>query len=259
MSAQMLHLTFYEIEEVRMEKNIPYFQCVAVIATLSISLVLNIFMFNKPVYFGLIVGLIAAYIIAAINGYDSKTLIVFAYKGMKKSFMVFVMLSMIGILIGIWKIGGVIPTMLYYSFGIINEKIFLVSSFVICSAISMLMGTSSGTVSTVGIVLIGLGSSMNIPLAVIAGTVVSGAFVGDRTSPISSVFNLVSTMTETDPHDNLKYFLKTLSVGIVLSIIFYFVIGLNYTSIGSETLNTLNYKNLLTQFVNISPWLFLRI
>ena len=257
MSAQMLHLTFDEIEEIRMEKNIPYFQCAAVIATLSISLVLNIFIFNKPVYFGLIVGFIAACIIAILNGYDSKTLIVFAYKGVKKSFKVFVMLSMIGILIGIWKIGGVIPTMLYYSFGIINERIFLISSFVICSAISMLMGTSSGTVSTVGIVLIGLGSSMNIPLAVVAGTVVSGAFVGDRTSPISSVFNLVSTITETDPHDNVKYFSKTLFIGILLSIAFYFFIGLSYTNKGSGTANTLDYKNLLTQFVNISPWLLI--
>lgn len=248
---------FDETEEIRMRKNIPYFQCAAVIATLSVSLVLNIFIFNKPVYFGLIAGIISAYIIAILNGYNSKILIGFAYKGVKKSSKVFAMLSMIGILIGIWKIGGVIPTMLYYSFGIINEKIFLISSFLICLAISMLMGTSSGTVSTVGIVLIGLGSSMNIPLALIAGTVVSGAFIGDRTSPISSVFNLVSTMTETDPHDNVKYFSKTLFIGIILSIAFYFFIGLNYANKGSGTVNTLDYKNLLTHFLNISPGLLI--
>ena len=88
------------------------------------------------------------------------------------------MMSMIAMLIGIWKIGGVIPAMLYYSFGMINRELFVVSSFIITFVIAILMGTSSGTVSTVGIVLIGLGSAMNIPQPVIAGTVVSAAFVG---------------------------------------------------------------------------------
>lgn len=239
------------------EKNIPYFQCLAVIATLNISLIFNIFIFNKPLYFGLVIGIIATVIVGIINGYNAKTLITFAYQGLKKSSKVLIMLSMIAMLIGIWKIGGVIPAMLYYSFGIINERIFLVSSFIISSAISMLMGTSTGTVSTVGIVLIGLGSAMNIPLSVVAGTVVSGAFFGDRTSPISSVFNLVSTMTETNPHDNLKYFLKTISIGGVLSIIFYFIIGLNYVDMSIGYTNVIDYKNLLTQYINISPLLLI--
>lgn len=240
-----------------MKKNIPYFQCVAVIVTLSVSLILNIFVFNKPLYFGLIIGLIASFIVGIINGYNIRTLINFAYAGLKKSSKVLIMLSMIAMLIGIWKVGGVIPAMLYYSFGMINERIFLVSSFIISSAISMLMGTSTGTVSTVGIVLIGLGSAMNIPLPAIAGTIISGAFFGDRTSPISSVFNLVSTMTETSPHENSKYFMKTISIGAVLSIIFYFVIGLNYTGMNSNAHNIIDYKNLMTQYANISPLLLI--
>lgn len=240
-----------------MKKNIPYFQCVAVIVTLSVSLILNIFVFNKPLYFGLIIGLIASFIVGIINGYDIRILINFAYAGLKKSSKVLIMLSMIAMLIGIWKIGGVIPAMLYYSFGMINERIFLVSSFIISSAISMLMGTSTGTVSSVGIVLLGLGSAMNIPLPAIAGTVVSGAFFGDRSSPISSVFNLVSTMTETNPHENFKYLLKTISIGAALAIIFYFVIGLNYADMSANADNIIDYKNLMTQYVNISPLLLI--
>ncbi|MCQ1528166.1 Na+/H+ antiporter NhaC family protein [Lutispora saccharofermentans] len=240
-----------------MKKNIPYFQCVAVIVTLSVSLILNIFVFNKPLYFGLIIGLIASFIVGIINGYDIRILINFAYAGLKKSSKVLIMLSMIAMLIGIWKIGGVIPAMLYYSFGMINERIFLVSSFIISSAISMLMGTSTGTVSSVGIVLLGLGSAMNIPLPAIAGTVVSGAFFGDRSSPISSVFNLVSTMTETNPHENFKYLLKTISIGAALAIIFYFVIGLNYADMSANADNIIDYKNLMTQYVRISPLLLI--
>lgn len=238
-------------------KKITYIQCVAVIAVLILSLIINIFILNNPLYYGLIIGLITAFIVGMINGYNAKTLITFAYSGLKKSIKVLIMLSMIAMLIGIWKIGGVIPAMLYYSFGMISGKLFLVSSFLISSVIAMIMGTSSGTVSTVGIVLIGLGSAMNIPLPVVAGTVVSAAFLGDRSAPISSVFNLVASITEADPHDNLKYFMKTLAVGVILTCVFYYFIGLNYGGASSASVSVMSYKNLLTQYVNITPWLLI--
>lgn len=238
-------------------KKITYIQCVAVIAVLILSLIINIFILNNPLYYGLIIGLITAFIVGMINGYNTKTLITFAYSGLKKSIKVLIMLSMIAMLIGIWKIGGVIPAMLYYSFGMISGKLFLVSSFLISSVIAMIMGTSSGTVSTVGIVLIGLGSAMNIPLPVVAGTVVSAAFLGDRSAPISSVFNLVASITETDPHHNLKYFMKTLAAGVILTCVFYYFIGLKYGETSSASVSVMSYKNLLTQYVNITPWLLI--
>jgi len=237
-------------------KKISYIQCVAVIVILVLSLIINIFILKNPLYYGLIIGLITTFIVGMINGYDAKTLINFAYIGLRKSIKVLIMLSMIAMLIGIWKIGGVIPGMLYYSFGMISGELFLVSSFLISAVIAMIMGTSSGTVSTVGIVLIGLGSAMNIPLPIVAGTVVSAAFLGDRSAPISSVFNLVASMTDTDPHDNLKYFMKTLAVGVILTCIFYYIVGLNYGA-GSASASVMDYKNLLTQYVNITPWLLI--
>lgn len=252
----MITANYYE-EEGAIMKKIPYIQCAAVIVILSISLIVNIFVLNNPLYYGLMIGIAAAFIIGIINDYDAKTLILYAYSGLKKGAKVLIMISMIAMLIGLWKIGGVIPAMLYYSFGLINRKVFLVSSFIISSIIGLIMGTSSGTVSTVGIVLIGLGSAMNIPLPMIAGTVVSAAFLGDRSAPISSVFNLVATMTETDPRENFKYFMRTLVIGFVLTCIFYYFIGLSYSDMSSVSVSVEDYKNLLTQYVNITPWLLI--
>ena len=238
-------------------KKVSYIQCVMIMLILSFSLVINLFVLNNPLYYGLIIGFVATFIVGLINGYSPKTLIIFAYSGLKKSIKVLIMLAMIAMLIGIWKIGGVIPAMLYYSFGLISREFFLVSSFLIASVIAIIMGTSSGTVSTVGIVLIGLGSAMNIPQPVIAGAVVSAAFLGDRSAPISSVFNFVANLTETDPHDNFKYFMRTLSVGVVLACIFYYFVGLNYSHEAFESISVSDYKSIMVQYVNISPWLLI--
>ncbi len=108
-----------------------------------------------------------------------------------------------------------------------------------------------------GIVLIGLGSAMNIPQPVIAGTVVSAAFVGDRSAPISSVFNLVANMTETDPRDNFKFFMRTLFAGVILTCIFYYFVGLNYSYDAYNPVSVSNYKSLLAQYVNITPLLLI--
>lgn len=240
-----------------MGRRIPYFQCLMVILFMSISLIINVIFFKRPVYVGLIIGIIAAFIVALANGYKFTEILKMMYKGLSKNLVVILILSMIGILIGIWKIGGVIPAMLFYSFGIINKKAFLLSAFVISTMISLLMGTSSGTVSTTGIVLIGLGSAMGFPPEVTAGAVVSGAFVGDRSSPIASVMNVISALTETKTHENFKYFWKTMSVGMVLTAILYFIIGLLFKGYDTPFGTAEQYKQLLSQLFYISPWLML--
>ena len=122
-----------------MKRKIPYYQCLMVIILISVSLVINILFLKRPVYIGLIIGIIAAFIVSIINGYKFSEVLKMMYIGLSRNFLILFILSLIGMLIGIWKIGGIIPTMLYYSFGIINKKIFLFSSFIISSIISLLM------------------------------------------------------------------------------------------------------------------------
>lgn len=240
-----------------MKRKIPYYQCLMVIILISVSLVINILFLKRPVYIGLIIGIIAAFIVSIINGYKFSEVLKMMYIGLSRNFLILFILSMIGMLIGIWKIGGIIPTMLYYSFGIINKKIFLFSSFIISSIISLLMGTSSGTVSTIGIVLIGLGNTMGFSPQAIAGAVVSGAFLGDRSSPISGVLNIISSLTETKTYENFKYFWSTMSIGVILASVFYIIIGLLSKGHSAALDTTQYYKQLLIQLFNISPWLLL--
>lgn len=240
-----------------MKKEIPYQQCLAVLILMSASLFMNIIFFKKPVYLGLIIGIVITFIISIINGYRISQIFKMMYNGVLKNIKIIFIYSMIGILIGIWKIGGIIPAILYYSFGIINKNIFLLSSFIISTVVGLLMGTSSGTVSTVGIVLIGLGHSMGFPPEVIAGTVVSGAFFGDRSSPISGMLNVVSSLTETEVNNNFIYLWHTMSFGIALASIFYAVVGLQIKGADMGLELAQEYKSLIINVFEISPWLTL--
>ena len=120
-------------------QEISFFQSLFIFIVMSVSLLLVILLFKKPVYYGLFIGIIATSIVSFMNGYTVKQIAYMAFKELKKNSIVFYIMSMIGMLIGIWKAGGIIPAMLYYSFGIFNSKVFLLSAFIISSIISMLM------------------------------------------------------------------------------------------------------------------------
>jgi NhaC family Na+:H+ antiporter len=238
-----------------MKRKIPYVQCLAVIIVMSLSLVINIVFLKKPVYLGIIIGIIAAFVISIKNGYRFLEIVKMMYKGLSENIYIFYIMSMIGMLIGIWKAGGIIPSILYYSFGLINKKIFVLLSFILSSVIGLLMGTSSGTISTIGIILIGLGSTMGFPSRVIAGAVVSGAFLGDRSSPVSAPLNVLSSLTDTKAHENFKYFWSTMSVGIFLALVFYSVVGLVIKGNAAGINMSESYKELIIELFNVSPWL----
>ncbi len=240
-----------------MNKSVPRNHCIFVIVFSVFSLIINIALFNNPVYYGLILGLLAAIAVLKINGFAINQIVQMIGKGISKNLRVLVVLIFVGMVIGLWKINGVIPTMIYYGFEILNPHIYLLSVFAICSLISMILGTAVGTVSTVGIVLIGIGTGMGVPSEVIAGAVVSGAFLGDRSSPISSVLNLVSGVTETKINSNFRYFFTTMIPGILLSVIFYYIVGRKFSTFEMDNSKIMMFKNILESYYIITPWLLL--
>jgi len=240
-----------------LSKSVPRSHCIFVVLFSIISLIINIGILKNPVYYGLLLGLFAAIIILMINYYSIKEIILMIVNGIKKNLKVIVVLIFVGMVIGLWKINGVISTMIFYGFEILNPHIYLLSVFVICSMISMILGTAVGTVSTVGIVLIGIGTGMGLPPEIIAGAVVSGAFLGDRSSPISSVLNLVSGVTETNVNNNFRYFFTTMIPGIVLSIIFYYFIGKGFSTFEMDNNKIILFKSVLEKHYIITPWLLL--
>ncbi len=240
-----------------MKRKIPYYQCLAVIFIMSLSLIINIVFLKKPVYWGLIIGIIAAIVISMKNGYRFLEIVKMMQKGFSENTYIFYIMSMIGMIIGIWKAGGIIPSILYYSFGLISKKIFVLLSFILSSVIGLLMGTSSGTISTIGIILIGLGSTMGFPSRIIAGAVVSGAFFGDRSSPVSAPLNVLSSLTDTKAHENFKYLWSTMSIGILIALVFYAVVGLVIKGNAAGINMSESYKELIIELFNVSPWLLI--
>lgn len=240
-----------------MKRKIPYYQCLTIIILMSLTLIINVLFLNKPIYLGLFIGVIISIAISFINGFTIKEIFRLMYKGLSENFKIILIYTMIGILIGIWKIGGITPSILYYSFGVINKNIFLFSSFAISTVIGLIMGTSSGTVSTAGIVLIGLGTSIGFKPGIVAGAVMSGAFFGDRSSPISGMLNVVSSSTGTKTYENFKHLWSTMTIGIISASIFYLIIGLQVKGYNYDVDSTQQYKQVITEIFNVSPWLML--
>ncbi len=164
-------------------------------------------------------------------------------------------LLMVGALAGTWLISGIIPTMIYYGLQILNPTIFLAATVIICSIISIATGSSWTTSATVGIALIGIANALGISLGMTAGAILSGAYFGDKMSPLSDTTNLAPAMAGTDLFTHIKYMAITTVPTITVTIIIFIIIGLNLDPHG--TTDTTSILNSIESAFNISPWLFI--
>ncbi len=163
-------------------------------------------------------------------------------------------LLMVGALSGTWLISGIIPSMIYYGLQLLNPSIFLAACVVICSIISVATGSSWTTSATVGIALIGIAEALGISLGMTAGAILSGAYFGDKLSPLSDTTNLAPAMAGTDLFTHIRYMLYTTVPSIVITLIVFIIIGLNLDT--PDQVNTQKILNAIDSAFNISPWLF---
>ena len=180
-------------------------------------------------------------------------------KSIINSYEALIIFILIGGIIGMWILSGTIPSLIYYGLGLLSPKIFLPVGLLVCSLTSVVLGTSWGTISTVGIALIGIGETIGIPLPITCGMIVSGAFFGDKISPMSDTTNLVAVTTDTKLHNHISSMLYTTIPAYLISLLMYTIIGLNYTAINinSEKINLL--KDILSSKFEISLITFLPI
>jgi NhaC family Na+:H+ antiporter len=163
-------------------------------------------------------------------------------------------LLMVGALAGTWLISGVIPSMIYYGLQVLSPAVFLPATLIICSIISVATGSSWTTSATVGIALIGIGGALGFDKGMIAGAVISGAYFGDKLSPLSDTTNLAPAMAGTDLFTHIKYMLYTTVPTYTITFILFVILGLTYDTEGSvETASLL--KDIKASF-NVSLWLF---
>lgn len=163
-------------------------------------------------------------------------------------------LLMVGALAGTWMMSGIIPTMIYYGMQILNPTIFLAASLIICCIISIATGSSWTTTATVGIALIGIAQALGVSTAMTAGAILSGAYFGDKMSPLSDTTNLAPAMAGTDLFTHVRYMTITTVPTILITLVIFIIIGLNLDITGVADTHVI--LNTIQDTFTISSWLF---
>ena len=172
--------------------------------------------------------------------------------GLMRGAVAMTIMFLIGMIIGSWIQFGTVPALIYYGLNILSPKIFLPAAFLICCVTSLATGTSWGSAGTVGLALMGIGMSMSIPAPIIAGAVVSGAFFGDKLSPLSDTTNLASATAEVDIYAHIKAMLYTSVPAMVVAIVLYAIIGLQYTGGSFDPAQITDVTGALSSIFNIN-------
>lgn len=163
-----------------------------------------------------------------------------------------IILLIIGMLSGAWMISGVVPTLIYYGVQIMSPQFFLVSSCVICAVVSVMTGSSWTTIATIGMALLGIGEALSVPNYWTAGAIISGAYFGDKISPLSDTTVLASSASGTDIFTHIRYMLYTTTPTMVITLIIFFIAGFWYG--GGEDSNIMQYTEGLANTFNITLW-----
>lgn len=137
-------------------------------------------------------------------------------------------LMIIGMVIGTWILSGIVPTMIYYGLKIISPSVFLLTALIMCSIVSLATGSSWTTAGTIGIALIGIGTPMGIPVPVIAGAVISGAYFGDKMSPLSDTTNLAPAMAGSTLFEHIRHMIYTTGPSYLISAVLFTILGFRY-------------------------------
>ena len=203
--------------------------------------------------------LLTAGVISAIVGFFNKVstqiMLEEIWENLKSVFVPIMILFLVGALAGTWLVSGVIPAMVYYGLQVLNPSIFLPASVVIAAIISIATGSSWTTSATVGIALVGIGTALGIPTGMIAGAVISGAYFGDKMSPLSDTTNLAPAMAGTDLFTHIRYMTITTVPTILITLIVFSIISFNIDTTGSADVSSL-LKSIKATF-HISPYLFI--
>ena len=203
----------------------------------------------------LIMGGIVAAVVGFFNKVSFATMVTEVWENWKSVFVPIMILFLVGALAGTWLVSGIIPAMVYYGLQVLSPEIFLPASVIIAAIISIATGSSWTTSATVGIALVGIGSALGIPTGMIAGAVISGAYFGDKMSPLSDTTNLAPAMAGTDLFTHIKYMSFTTVPTILVTLVVFVILSGTIDTSGSADIS-----NLLASIDNtfhISLWLFL--
>jgi Na+:H+ antiporter, NhaC family len=252
--------TSFENEPIIKNKELTIWEALIPVIALVAMLGFNVYVFGDDSLSGsnqfvLLLGGAIAAIVGYFNKVDYNDMIDAVANNIQSTAGAILILLMVGALAGTWLVSGIIPTMIYYGLQILNPTIFLAACVIICSVISVATGSSWTTSATVGIALIGIAEALGISVGMTAGAILSGAYFGDKLSPLSDTTNLAPAMAGTDLFTHIRYMTLTTVPTITVTIIIFIIIGLNLDVSGVTDTSTI--LNSINSSFNISPWLFL--
>lgn len=229
------------------------------IFALIVMLAFNVYVFGDDALSGsnqfvLLLGGAVAAIIGFKNKVSYNYMIDEIAENVKSTVGAILILLMVGALAGTWLISGIIPSMIYYGLQVLSPTIFLTACLIICAIISVATGSSWTTSATVGIALIGIGEALGISLGVTAGAILSGAYFGDKMSPMSDTTNLAPAMAGTDLFTHIRYMAYTTLPTFLVTLFAFVVLGFTQTTTGDT--NTEMIMSDITKAFNITPILF---
>ena len=217
-----------------MGKKIPMWQCLIVMLAMVGLLVWSIVRDSggEP-HIALILAAVVAGLVAWANGWKWAYLEQGILASINRSMQAILILGILGCLIASWMAAGTIPSMMYYGIKVISPKVFLLTACILCSIVSLATGSSWSTAGSMGVALIGVGTALGFPVAMTAGAVVSGAYFGDKMSPLSDTTNLAPAMAGATLFDHIKHMIYTTGTSLVIALIAYTVMGFMFSS-GNE-------------------------
>jgi NhaC family Na+:H+ antiporter len=218
---------------------------------LIIALFFTIVVFKQPPHIPLISAAAVAAIVAIIRKHPWKEIHEGMVHGITLAMGAILILMVVGTMIGTWILGGIVPSMIYYGLKVLSPAVFLIATLIICSIVSLGTGSSWSTAGTVGVALVGVGQGLGIPVAMVAGAIVSGAYFGDKMSPLSDTTNLAPAVAGTDLFSHIRHMVYTTAPGYVLSLFLFGLIGIKFSE------GVLRAKNIETIMSTVKSHFFI--
>ena len=230
-----------------------------VVFTLGI-IMYSIFKSYGEAHMPLVLSAALVSVVGALNGWKWSYMEKGMLAGINRSMQANLILLTVGMLVSTWKAGGIIPSMIYYGLNILNPAIFLVTACLLCSIVSLVIGSSYTTAGTIGVALIGISIGLGVNPAMTAGAVVSGSYFGDKMSPMSDTTNLAPGVSGSNIFEHIRHMVYTVTPSYVIALIVFFIVGRGAAASGDVQMEM---KDILQEAIKneftVSPLLMLPV
>jgi len=232
-------------------------QAIIPVITMAVLILLSVLYWNAPIQIALFFEIMIIISLALLWGYKWKEIEDMLFSSFRNIGNVVLILFLLGMMIALWIAVGTVPTMIYYGLNTISPKYFFILSFISTSMVSMAVGTAVGTASTIGLALISIAQTMGLNLALAAGAIISGSYVGDRMSPVSSIAIITAHVSESEVMDMIYHMFKTAILPYIITAITFLIIGLASFSNDTAAADLISLSEMLQNNFQISFLLLL--